>query len=225
MTINDAAIKSGNFFVERMQTTHFKVCYEGNGINHMNINIAELNENNFQVGDEIAVFDGKICVGAVKLIEMDFNNKIISIPASSSDLDGANGFSDGNHVILKKWKSETNEEITLLPEIIEGEMIFNKQASVFTLLNNQSTSATDMFNNLQILIYPNPARSTATVRFSHLPEEGTKIILMDTMGKIILNRIVQNTEEILDIQHLPAGMYLVKTELYNTSQIQKLIKK
>ena len=51
---------------------HFKVGYEGNGSDHMNINIENLNACNLKAGDEIAAFDGEICVGAVKLSESEY---------------------------------------------------------------------------------------------------------------------------------------------------------
>ena len=208
-----------------METTYFKVNYEGNGIDHMNINIVELNESYYQVGDEIAVFDGKICVGAVKLSEMDINNNAVSIPASASYLNGTNGFVNGNDIELKVWKNESNEEVKLLPNVIEGNMIFNKQASVFVLLNNQSTNVSDEFNNLKIDMYPNPATDNVTIRFSNFPEAGTKIMLMDVTGKVIATRVAQSTLEILNVGNLSAGMYLVKTEFNNNFQIQKLIKR
>ena len=225
LTINDESKKSGVFFTERLEPTYFSVSYEGNGIDHMNINIVELNETNLQVGDEIAVFDGKICVGALKLTENDFNNNAVSIPASASDLNGINGFTNGNSIELKVWKNETNEEDKLIPNIIEGEITFNKQASVFVLLNNQSTNVKDEFNNLKIDMYPNPANNNVTVRFSVLPQEGTKINLLDAIGKDVISRVVESTHEVLNIQDLPSGMYLVKTQLNNNYRIQKLIKR
>ena len=116
LTINDVSEKSGVFITERLEPTYFCVSYEGNGIDHMNINIVELNETNLQVGDEIAAFDGEICVGAVKLTENDFNNNAVSIPASASDPNGVNGFTEGNPIELKVWKNETNEEDKLITE-------------------------------------------------------------------------------------------------------------
>ena len=61
-------------------------------------------------------------------------------------------------------------------------MLFNKQASVFVLLNNQSTNIKNEFNSLKIDMYPNPASNNVTVRFSVLPEEGTKITLYGCYG-------------------------------------------
>ncbi|MBK6285934.1 MAG: hypothetical protein IPF54_27525 [Draconibacterium sp.] len=91
LTINDLSSKSSFNFTERSETTHFKVCYEGNGNNHMNINLVELAEANLQVGDEIAAFDGEICVGAIKLTEFDLNNNAVGIAVSASELNETTG--------------------------------------------------------------------------------------------------------------------------------------
>lgn len=91
------------FIAERLEPTYFRVCYEGNGIDHMNINFEELNKTNFQVGDEMAAFDGGICVGAVKLSESDFINHDISIPVSASVPKGSIGFTEGNPIELRVW--------------------------------------------------------------------------------------------------------------------------
>ena len=125
LTINDVSEKSGVFVTERLEPTYFKVSYEGNGLDHMNINIVELNETNLQVGDEIAAFDGKICVGALKLTENDFINNAVSIPVSASDSNGTNGFTKGNSIELKVWKNETNGEVKLLSKVIEGEICYS----------------------------------------------------------------------------------------------------
>jgi hypothetical protein len=191
----------------------------------MNINLVELAEANLQVGDEIAAFDGEICVGAIKLTEFDLNNNAVGMTVSASELNETTGFTVGNQIELKVWKNENGQESNTQPLVIEGEMIFNKQASVFVSLNNQSTNVTDMFDNLKIDMYPNPASDNVTIRFSALPAEGTQIKLMDILGNEILSHVVQNTQETLNIQNLPVGMYLIKTELYNNYRIQKLIKK
>jgi hypothetical protein len=225
LTINDLSSKSSFNFAERSETTHFKVCYEGNGNNHMNINLVELAETNLQIGDEIAAFDGEICVGAIKLTEFDLNNNAVGLAVSASELNEITGYTVGNQIELKVWKNENGQESKAQPLVIEGDMIFNKQASVFVSLNNQSTNVADMFDNLKIDMYPNPASDNVTIRFSALPGEGTQIKLMDILGNEIFSHVVQNTHETLNIQDLPVGMYLIKTELHNNYRIQKLIKK
>ena len=226
LVINDlTAQKAGVYFVQRLETLHYKVCYDGNGFGHMNININELNKTNLQVGDEIAVYDGQICVGAIKLTDMDFENRVVGIPVSASDLIGLKGFTDGNSIEMKVWKSEKNEEYKLNTEVDDGELVFKRYSSTFITINdNQIVSGISDFDLLNISVYPNPASSVVNVNFSNLPEIGTEITIMDVSGREIIRRTVENINESMKIQDLPGGMYLVKIQLNNNFKIQKLIK-
>ena len=69
---------------------HFVPAFQGNGQNHMNLNIiqAEINGVALAPGDEIAAFDGLICCGIVKLavsISISDFNSFALIAASAKD--------------------------------------------------------------------------------------------------------------------------------------------
>ncbi|KAF0232728.1 MAG: hypothetical protein FD181_3850, partial [Prolixibacteraceae bacterium] len=226
LTISEIEQKSGYLYAERFETSHFNVNYEGNGFDHMNVNILNLDKTSLKIGDELAAFDGKICVGAIKLTESDFTNNAVSIPVSAAEIPGVNGFTDGNQIALKVWKNETNEESAIHIEATEGEMKYNRYLSVFVIINeNQIVNGMSDFDLLNINVYPNPANSVVNVSFSNLPEIDTEITLMDISGREIIRRTVENMKESMNIQHLPGGMYLVKIQLNNNFKIQKLIKK
>ena len=72
-------------------------------------------------------------------------------------------------------------------------------------------------------MYPNPASDNVTLRFSTMPEKGTRIELTDRTGRQLMVREVQSTQEVLNIQSQPAGMYLVKTISGNNYTVKKLI--
>src|SRR5690606_29937671 len=85
--IQEAYLKSTTVLPQPVPTTHFTPDFQGNGVDHMNINITGLPANLLQVGDELAVFDCDICVGALSLLPYHFANRVISIPASAKDND------------------------------------------------------------------------------------------------------------------------------------------
>lgn len=207
------------------ETDHFRVAYNGNGSGHMNINIVGLSELLFQAGDEIAAFDGDICVGAIKLNDNDMMNDAVGINASISDADMENGFIAGHSIELKAKSFQSGDEFQMLPENnIEGEMIFQPKSSVFILLQDQIIVNSDIkHSNFQI--YPNPASEKVTVRFSKLPQEETRIILFDLTGKQLQSRIVSSIQETLDIKSYPSGIYMIKTIIGKNSSVKKLIKK
>ncbi len=217
LSINDISEKSTQNIVDIPKPEHFKVNYEGNGYEHMNINFVDLKNSQLKTGDEIAVFDNNICVGAVKLIQSDINSNRISIPASSTETNINNGFKDGNSIAFKIWNKETNHETKILPEVINGNLIYKKQASVFIKLSKEP----DLSENVNI--YPNPANEVVIIRFLSLPEDGAEIQLFDVTGKKIFNREIITNVENINIENLPAGVYFIKTYIKNQSNTTKLI--
>ncbi len=227
LTINNiVSTKSGKTLTERFETNHFHVSYDGYGIDHMNINILDLKKSDLKVGDEIAVYDFDICVGAIKLTETDIENNTVSIPASATEINENNGFIDGNSIKLKAWKSESDEQINLRLIAVEGELVFDKYSSVFIQIENtEIISGNSEINLLNTLLYPNPARELVTVSFNELPASGTEIELLSSLGLTIEKRIVQSKNEIFNIEQLSTGIYLIKTSFKNDYKVQKFIKR
>jgi hypothetical protein len=83
----------------------------------------------------------------------------------------------------------------------------------------------DMEDDFKIDLYPNPATTSVTVRFSELPDEGATVTIYDMTGREMQTRIVRDIQETFDIQDFRPGMYLVKTEFSNNIQTHKLIKR
>ena len=72
--------KSTSVTHEPDATNHFRSDFEGNGIDHMNINLVGLPINILEPGDELAIFDGTMCVGAVTLLTTSYKLSINGIP-------------------------------------------------------------------------------------------------------------------------------------------------
>ena len=107
--------------------------------------------------------------------------------------------------------------VLLLPEVIDGDLIYNKQASVFIRINEVS----DFDKNISI--YPNPASGYVQIRFLSLPEYGAEIQLLDVTGKQIINRKLQSNLEVINIENLPVGVYFIKTSIKSQNNTTKLI--
>src|SRR5690606_35282326 len=122
LAISESFEKSAMAVQGRAETTYFSVNYDGNGVDHMNINIVELAASGLKAGDEIAVFDNDVCVGAIRLTDQDFALDAVSIPASASEEGLNNGYLEGNSINLKARSNSSNEELTMSVSIIEGEM-------------------------------------------------------------------------------------------------------
>lgn len=76
---------------------------------------------------------------------------------------------------------------------------------------------------VKIDVYPNPSLGIVTVRFSLLPETGSRIEILDISGRNVTSRIISGSSEEFNLENQPAGLYLVKSILDSHEIIQKLI--
>jgi hypothetical protein len=223
LTINETLVKSAQVIYNDPVPSYFKVNYDGNGIDHMNINISELAISKLSVGDELAVFDNGLCVGAVKLTEQNFIMNAVSIPASASEEGMNNGYSEGNSITLKVWITETNEEFDLLTQTIEGELVYNRYASVFVTLSDLTVNVNSPKKGVSVDVYPNPASKFVTIRFSSLPDFGTSISLLDISGRKVLSQEIQSDNVVINLENLQPGTYFIKIPVISGHLTRKLV--
>ncbi|MBA4410798.1 MAG: T9SS type A sorting domain-containing protein [Bacteroidota bacterium] len=189
----------------------------------MNINLTGLAGTGLSVGDEMAAFDGEICVGTLKLTEDHFSKDLASIIATSTDEINQNGFTTGNPIQIYKWNKLTGDKSAVQAEIIDGELKYEKNASVSATMKSLTTSAKNLRNEVEIEVFPNPATTKFTVRYSQMPVNGSTIEVTDLSGRKIASRVIQGISEEFNIGYQPAGLYLVKSILTSESIIQKLM--
>ncbi len=106
--VMNASTTATAYFVEN----HFAPVWTGNGVNHMNINIfsAKIDGINLGTGDEIAVYDGNLCVGVGVLSEVLTPTTPLGIIVSQDDGSG-NGYTTNNEVSYKFWDFSTSTEL------------------------------------------------------------------------------------------------------------------
>lgn len=81
--------------------------------------------------------------------------------------------------------------------------------------NNQESTSNE------ILVYPNPALTYVTIETKN-PVKSGRIILMDMMGKVILQSISGEFQTLISVSQLASGVYLIK--YYNNANGQTYIK-
>ncbi|MDP2336789.1 MAG: T9SS type A sorting domain-containing protein [Bacteroidota bacterium] len=96
---------------------HFNVAWSGFGNDHMNIYVitATIDGVNLEAGDEIAAFDGTLCVGKAMLsqaILVSDINTFAAVAASKIDEGKLNGYTIGNPITYKFWDSSKNLELS-----------------------------------------------------------------------------------------------------------------
>ncbi len=191
------------------ETKHFKIDYASNGSDHMNINIIGLNETNLKERDEIATFDGENCIGVIKLNNNNLNHNIVGIRVPASDEIDNNGYTEGNEIELRFWNDDINEEEICVTKTIKGELLYQKQGSVFVQLVKKRNDLND-FKITDFDLYPNPANNKVVIQFSTLPDRLVKIELIDMSGRRLFSKEVKSIREVIDIQSQNSGIYLVK---------------
>jgi hypothetical protein len=224
LTIPQSYLKSSIAPVQFEKADHFSTLIEGNGVDHMNINMVNISESGIVAGDELAAFDGELCVGTLKITDNQILSGNASLTASySTDDKNQNGFKVGDPIQIKIWSQISGKESIIQSEILKGQMTYERNASVLVKVVSLSTSANRIEDLVQVDVFPNPAHNKVTVRFSQIPDAGSQIEIMDLSGRKITSRQFLNQSEEFNLEQQSAGIYLVKSIIGSKEIIQKLI--
>ena len=121
---------------------YFNPVWSGNGYQHMNFYALEASVfgEDLEIGDEIGIFDGEYCVGAIKIRYEHLYASYIPIITSQNDpyTTEIDGFTPGNSVTFKIWKRAQQTEYTaplLNIEYVAGSAVFAPNASATVKIN------------------------------------------------------------------------------------------
>jgi hypothetical protein len=187
LTITDNGPKSAEIIPQVLASYHFRTINQGNGYEHMNVNLIDLSSSGIQPGDEIGIFDGSNCVGSA-LIE--FENIALgkmSIPVSSNDglTQAVTGFISNNTLSLKIYRNEHESKLTFTT-IDNAPKSFEQGSSLFIKVSAESaTEITDLVQNLDFNCYPNPFTEELTVEINSVEGKILNIEIYDVLGRKI----------------------------------------
>jgi len=157
LTINSSELRSATKVPTVLPSAYFTKAFSGNGTDHMNIHLVDLAASALQVGDEIGIFDGKVCVGSAAIGEDQLSDGSISIPASCNDALGGtvNGYIPGHPVELRLYREGETFDLTL--ENLRGSDTFEKDGSLFAKIKSkQPTDVSNTDGSILFLCHPNP---------------------------------------------------------------------
>lgn len=224
LSIKASYLKSTHITASYQKTSYFASAAEGNGVDQMNINLVDLNKSGLVAGDELAAFDGNICVGALKLTDEMISDGTASLIASATTSDSeVNGFSTGNKIKIYAWSQLTGNETEMSSTAISGDLIYKPNSSVFATLKSVTTNTDNSMLTMKLDIYPNPTAGKLTVRFNEMPEFGSRIDILDLAGRKVASREITGSNEMFDLSNQPSGMYLVKIISGSKESQRKLI--
>lgn len=118
---------------------HFQPAYRGNPYLAMNIYVtaATFDDADVQIGDEIGIFDGDLCVGFATVDRQFTDTDPLAIVASTDDptTTGLDGFTIGNSIAFRLWKaSESQEYSGGNPAYVTGDGVFHSQGTAVVSL-------------------------------------------------------------------------------------------
>jgi hypothetical protein len=228
----DALTPNKSAFIQKnvLIPEHFSTSWTGNGYNHMNLYI--LPEGNLEYEDEIAAYDGDICVG---IGIADPAKAYISVVASMDDpiTKKQDGFINGNEIRLRVWKKETNKEFTI-EKVSFRNPDNNKYEESGTSVIQVNLKIPDQ-NQIWKLddAYPNPFTDYTTLTYSIAEETNVRIEIYNATGQkikiltdevkaageytITWDRTDQNGKQIV------SGTYFYRMITNNYSEVKTLI--
>jgi hypothetical protein len=76
-----------------------------------------------------------------------------------------------------------------------------------------------VIDDMDILVYPNPAKENIFLKFSEIPKTVTKLNLYNSQGKSVSQILTDKQEGLINVQHLAPGLYFLqigdsKTKIY-----------
>lgn len=109
-----------------------------------------------------------------------------------------------------------------IPQVIENISVLNDNT---TLLNVQLTPIVDGLDKIdqlsaQTLIYPNPSKYKLNIL---LADKAKEITLFNPNGKEVLSAIPTNKKMVLNVNHLPKGIYMINIRYERASVNKKIV--
>ncbi|HOY52472.1 MAG TPA: T9SS type A sorting domain-containing protein, partial [Prolixibacteraceae bacterium] len=205
---------------------YFKPILNENGVDHMNINLVGLSDGWLQPGDELGVFDGDLCIGAVSLIARHLSARVVSIPAPAADKAGTPGFTEKHPIRLKLWKATTGEEILLEPEIIRGSATFKKHESTFASLAKYGVTGSGRIEKEgaeKFTLYPNPTTGKFYLTTTGATPRGVTLQLLNGAGQLLREELMEERTVEVDLTGCARGVYYLKIKGEDETQVKKIV--
>ncbi len=185
LTIRDDAPKSSVIVPELLSAAEYSPIFNGNGYDHMNIVLTGLYESGLKPGDQIGIFDGELCVGALTIDDRSYLNDMISIPVSSNDGMSAepNGYITGNEFSIKAVLN--NKELDVDFDVLSGPGSFKVGATSIVALSTQLEITEDdrISNAYGVKMYPNPFTTQMVIEIVQPEGEELNIDIYDIQGR------------------------------------------
>lgn len=219
--------------IQKPDPLYFTTCFQNNPYQPMAIIVEAAGW--MESGDEIAVFDGNICVGVG--VYKGIQDGFITVPVGMDDptTEFVDGATAGNGYTIRLWNRNGQTLYDNIPfGYLQGNISFEALETSIIRLNPALTQLTELDKPISISLHPNPMNSTANLEFSLPVQAWASIIILDGMGMsktVWLKDVLISKSETLilnkaDLQLKP-GIYTLQillSEKQGTNPIMKVKK-
>jgi len=179
----------------------------------------------FRTGDLLGAFgeDGNI-FGFLQ-VENTHQNQGVTLFGDDATTDGLNGFTNGEPVSYKLYRTTSGEEFDLEVEY-DNTMENNTgkyQSGSFAAITNLTMKNTEtglIQNSLEI--YPNPANDELSIKLNNSESGIVSLTIMDAKGQIIVEKTFTD-KIILNVSSYPGGIYFVKINTGSFNEVRKIV--
>jgi len=189
---------------------------------------ASLSVFGFTQGDEIAAFDGSLCVGAIRMTDAAWQVLPAWKAFPNYELPG---FTHGNLIKLKAWDRESNREYNLVTKF-QGEngdrfgLLAMTVGRVSSIGLPEPAGTPTQFALCQN--YPNPFNAATEISYS-MPYSGkVNLLVFNLLGQEV-TVLVDELQEAgvykvrFDATNLPSGIYFYKLTTQSYSDCRKMV--
>ena len=193
---------------EKTYPAHFSPAFTGKPFMPMGVYLIgeEFGDLDLDVGDEVAVFDDELCVGAsVVEGEISIANPLIIITSMDDEI-GMPGFSEGNPISYRIWDANEKREL-VVNEVTNYDHATGNELNTEPSFERLGTIAVSFKSYTGGIIepmipetfalhqnYPNPFNPITTIRYD-LPEQSyVTILIYDLLGRAV-RQLVNSTQD------------------------------
>lgn len=148
----------------------------------------------------------------IKSISIVLFMLFMTMCVNSQNLTESQSLSASGRHALNSWYFDWNLGQTITETFSNSAITVQ---SGFYTVNNSNVAVPELTNNFQFHIYPNPFSDFIFIQH---PDNTSKwmIKIIDCNGKTLLNKSIENCTK-LDLQFLPAGIYLLNIVQENSN--------
>jgi len=207
---------------------------------------ATVNDQLLSPGDEIAIFEGEICIGACVVPDEGIVPPNYSIVVSKNDGSG-NGYIEGNEALFRIWLTESNEEIvdvfaeyfdtgtgnpieTVTFESLSDAVVeLRAEHAINENMNGVKTPIDDFLDEC----FPNPFNPETTIHFEIARHQHVRVDVFDVLGKrqntLLVDTLVPGKYSIAwngkneTNELLPSGLYFIRLVTEKNLLIRKVV--